>query len=274
MIIIARLLKSNKYVISLINKISKPLVKLFNLESTDEVFIILFSFLSGNPTSQILINDSYKKGNISLYEAKRLGLVLCFSSPIYLYKCIISYFKEDIFIILIVTYLIPLLTLMLRPKNYINNINSNLDIDITSNESLDDIVYSSFNTLIKIFSFVFFYEIISLSIIKTLNLNDTSSFILTSLIDLTVSLRYFKSISSYFDIFFFIFSNTFLGLSIHTQIKSVSSFINYKDFFIFRLLISLISGIILLMFKYNIFIGIIGIILYIIFLVHKKRIVK
>ncbi len=264
MIIIAKLLKSNKYVIYTINKISKPIIKLFNLESSDEVFILFFSFLSGNPTSQILLNESYQKGNISKDEAKRLGMVLCFSSPIYLYKCIVSSFKEDIFIILIVTYLIPLLTLIIKPKYYNSRDIKIYSLDINSNESLDDIVYSSFTTLIKIFSFIFFFEIISFSIINIFSLNDTKSFILTSFIDLTVSLRYYKSINKYFDLFFFILTNTFLGLSIHTQINSVSSFINYKEFLSFRIYLSILCGIIIVLLKYNIYIGIISIIFYLI----------
>lgn len=274
MIIIAKLLKSNKYVIYTINKISKPIIKLLNLESSDEVFILLFSFLSGNPTSQILLNESYQKGNISKDETKRLGMVLCFSSPIYLYKCIVSSFKEDIFIILIVTYLIPLLTLIIKPKHYNSSDIKIYSLDINSNESLDDIVYSSFTTLIKIFSFVFFFEIISFSIINIFSLNDTKSFILTSFIDLTVSLRYYISINKYFDLFFFVLTNTFLGLSIHTQIKSVSSFINYKEFLLFRIYLSILSGIIMILFKYNIYIGIISIIFYFIIILFLNNQIK
>lgn len=93
MLIISKILQENKYIKKIIKFISPFFMKVFGFEALDEVFVFLFSFLSGNPTSHILINNLYKKNKISKYEANRLSTSLCFSSFLYLYKSSIIFLK-------------------------------------------------------------------------------------------------------------------------------------------------------------------------------------
>lgn len=245
-------------------------MKVFGFEVQDEVFIFLFSFLSGNPTSHILINDLYKKNKISKREANRLSTSLCFSSFLYLYKSSILFFKDNIGLIIIVTYIIPLLFLIKPQKNLIAETSNVSDNSI----NLTHVINESFETLIKIFSFVFFFDIITSFLVKFFNMNQACSFFLANFLDMTVATRFYYSYNIIINIFLYCFFNAFLGVSIHLQIISVTNYLNYKSFFLNRSIIGLISGLIAVILYNNIFLGLLTIIIIIFFIVFKKRITK
>lgn len=268
MIIIARILKENKYINKFIRLISPFFMRIFGFEVEDEVFIFLFSFLSGNPTSHILINDLYKEERISKAEANRLSVSLCFSSFLYLYKSSILFFKESIWIIILISYLIPLIFLIKPQRNY-----SSTKHISPSNKRLDlsQIINDSFNSLIRIFSFVFFFDIIASLLIQFFKLDNSYSFILSSLLDMTVSNRFYYSYSKSLDLFLYSFFNAFLGFSIHLQIINATGFLDYKEFLLKRLIIALISGLTATLLYYNIIIGLICFILLIGLIIIKKE---
>ena len=270
MIIIAKLLRNNKYIIKFINYISPFFMRIFGFETSEEVFIFIFSFLSGNPTSHILINDLFNENKISKAEANRLSISLCFSSFLYLYKTSIILFKDSIGIILFINYLIPILLLIkptkqakikINPASYSNNIN------------LNKIVNEAFMSLIKIFSFVFFFDIITSFLVSFFKLPASFSYLLANSLDMTVSTRYYYSYSKNLNLFIYCFFNAFLGISIHMQIMSVASYLSYKVFLINRVLIGLISGIIAIIFSYNLALGALSS-LFFSLIIFKKRITK
>ena len=267
MIIISKILQENKYIKKFIKFISPFFMKVFGFEIQEEVFIFLFSFLSGNPTSHILINDLYKKNKISKREANRLSTSLCFSSFLYLYKSSILFFKDKIVLIIVIAYIIPLLFLIKPQKKYMNETTIIYDNPI----NLTNIINESFETLIRIFSFVFFFDIITSFLVQFLSLNQASSFFLANILDMTVATRFYFSYNNLINIFLFCFFNAFLGLSIHLQIISVTNYLNYTSFFIKRSIIGLISGLIAVIVSYNIFIGSLTIILILCFILLKKE---
>lgn len=270
MLIISKILQENKYIKKIIKFISPFFMKVFGFEALDEVFVFLFSFLSGNPTSHILINNLYKKNKISKYEANRLSTSLCFSSFLYLYKSSIIFFKTDIWLIIIVTYIIPILFLIKPQKKTKNESLYFSDYPI----NLTNIINESFEILIKIFSFVFFFDIIASFLVQFFNINQAYSFFLSNILDMTVATRFYFSFNRIINIFLYCFFNAFLGISIHLQIISVTNYLNYTSFLLKRSIIGLISGIIVVILYYNYFLGFLTIIMILCFKILKKNHLK
>ncbi len=240
MIIVSKLLKSNKLIITSMNHLGKILKPIFNFENESEAYILLFSLISGNPTSQILINSAYKSNEISCAEANRLSKYLCFSSPVYLYKTTMMLNPIALAPIMLTTYIIPLSFLALSSSNEKKNNTSQIK---QANENLSDIISDSANSLFKICSFVFFFTALFNMLSHELNLSSKSSFFLSNFLDLTVSINHPYHFNIIINMALYIFFNTFLGLSIHLQIKSQAPHLKYKSFFINRLILSIISSI-------------------------------
>lgn len=266
MLIISKLLKYNPFINKLINYISPIFTKIFGFENKSEVYILVFSFLSGNPASHILINDLYKNGSITKNEANRLSKELCFCSFLYLYNTSIVSFKDDLLIILFLNYIIPIIRLI-NPKKT-DGYNSYVSYE---EENLSDIINNSFNTLIKIFSYVLFFDIVTSCLVSFFRINDSIAYILSSFLDTTVCSRFFCSFNPYLDLFIFCFFNSFLGISIHLQIINATNYLDYKKFLLYRIILGIISGILAIILKYNIIIGLIALAIIGTLIIVKKR---
>lgn len=253
MMIISRILKSNIVIIRIIKFFARWIKPVLNFESDIEVYILFFSLISGNPTSQILISDAYKSNEISYDEANRLSRFLCFSSPVYLYKTVAMLSSKALLPVIFSTYFIPFLGLYLTSSKK----KSNSQIKITTTDiSLNDIIFECANSLFKISTFVFFFTALFNMINAELNLNNQAAFYISNLLDLTVSINHIFHYNLVIDMSLYMLFNTFLGLSIHLQIKSQAEHLNYKSFVISRLILSIISSIFVIIFYYAPYISI------------------
>ena len=247
MMITSKLLKSNTIIIKAISFLARWLKKIFNFENDIEVYILFFSLLSGNPTSQILISDSYKNNEISYKEANRLSKFLCFSSPIYLYKTTIMLSSKAVFPIIFTTYFVPLLGLYLTSSKEKRSYNTKIK---AVEANLNEVIFTSASSLFKISTFVFFFTVIFNMLYKELNLNEIAAFYLSNVLDLTVSINHIYHYNLVIDMALYIFFNTFLGLSIHLQIKSQAPHLEYLTFLNMRIILSIISSFYIVIFYF------------------------
>lgn len=247
MMITSKLLKSNTIIIKAISFLARWLKKIFNFENDIEVYILFFSLLSGNPTSQILISDSYKNNEISYKEANRLSKFLCFSSPIYLYKTTIMLSPKAVFPIIFTTYFVPLLGLYLTSSKEKRSYNTKIK---AVEANLNEVIFTSASSLFKISTFVFFFTVIFNMLYKELNLNEIAAFYLSNVLDLTVSINHIYHYNLVIDMALYIFFNTFLGLSIHLQIKSQAPHLEYLTFLNMRIILSIISSLYIVIFYF------------------------
>ncbi len=239
MYIICNLLSNN----NLLSKTLYPVFKkLMHFENSTSLSIYLLSFLVGNPTATILINQANLKNAISLNESKRLTCLTFFMNPLF----IINTCGKLSFIIIISSFLSSIIIGHLL-KN--NNFTSN---EIINKISFFDIINNTPTILLNIYVLMQVITIIKSPFIL-LNTPWPISYILDSLDISTGLLNIFNyplpNFLKFVLLNLLIHSN---GLCITFQMSNFSKFISFKELVFKKIVVSIFTTIIAL-FIYFIF---------------------
>lgn len=233
MMIISRILIQNKYFYRLAAILHKPLSKIFHFESESSSVIFLISFICGNPSTAFNIKSLITQGKMSNIEGRRLAKLLCFPSPLYLYKAS-SIFPFQIQIsILIPLYLVPLFILISSKKGTtFTPTKPHLD-----QQPPFKLIEEAFLILLKAFSIILFFTMLLCISLKAYPIDKNVSYLIANSLELTAASS-FKFIGPiYIEGALFTFFNSLLGLSILIQIN-MSEVISLKELLKWRLIVA------------------------------------
>ncbi len=228
------------------SKISPLFNKIFNTSgNTFSLFIL--SIISGSPTNAYIINESFKKGQITKETCEKLMTYTYFSNPLFLYNILMGSFNKSITIKIIVLHYLANIIIGFLERGKVKE----KKINITTKANKENIlllipksIAKSINTLLMILGCITFYMIISNIIIKILPFNNTLTVVFKGLLEITQGLNIINTINgkSIIKEIIAIFLISFGGLSIHTQVLSLINDKNlYKHYFLGRIYQALIS---------------------------------
>jgi hypothetical protein len=204
-------------------------------------FIYIISILSGSPSNAYILNK-YNQNITKILSVTK------YTSPIFTYTFLKAIFNHKTAILLISLNILSniILKLIIKPKNIKNK--------RTKQETLYTTIINSIkkniNTLITILGTIIFFNTLPIHLIK----NNLIKGIILSILEITTSLNNLLTTTLPYNIkiLLTIISLSTCGLCIETQIKSIinDTFINYKEYLLYRLLhiiIFLILGIIIIL---------------------------
>jgi len=222
--------------------------KLFNVSGNSTNAFIL-SIFSGTPSAAFIIKEMLNNNKITINDANKLISFTFFSNPLFLYNILSLSFNKFITIkIIIIHYLSNIIIGLIYRKKY-----KKIDINISNKSSnnknifllLPNSIKKSLDTLIMILGTIIFYMILSNIINNIIPLNNLTEIIFKGILEITQSLNLLSNLNiiSIIKEIIAISIISFGGLSIHTQVLSIinDTKIQYKNFFIGRLLHVLIS---------------------------------
>lgn len=235
----------NYDVIKYFPKVIRNSIKyLFNV-SDNGLAIILLSMLSGFPSNARNIKNMYLDKKITKEEGEHLLYFTHFSNPMFILGTIPLILNSNKIskYILISHYLANIiLGICLRKYNKVNDSNTSNYKEDKHNFGLvlTTSIRKSLDSVLGILGTLTVFLIISTLLINFFNLDNTSSLLVKSILELTSGL---KELGSYnlLDKYLLIISSCILsfgGLSVHMQVinELVDTDINYKNYFIGRIL--------------------------------------
>lgn len=235
----------NYDVIKYFPKVIRNSIKyLFNV-SDNGLVIILLSMLSGFPSNARNIKNMYLDKKITKEEGEHLLYFTHFSNPMFILGTIPLILNSNKIskYILISHYLANIiLGICLRNYNKINDSNTSNYKEDKHNFGLvlTTSIRKSLDSVLGILGTLTVFLIISTLLINFFNLDNTSSLLIKSILELTSGL---KELGSYnlLDKHLLIISSCILsfgGLSVHMQVinELVDTDISYKNYFIGRIL--------------------------------------
>lgn len=235
----------NYDVIKYFPKVIRNSIKyLFNV-SDNGLAIILLSMLSGFPSNARNIKNMYLDKKITKEEGEHLLYFTHFSNPMFILGTIPLILNSNKIskYILISHYLANIiLGICLRKYNRVNDSNTSNYKEDKHNFGLvlTTSIRKSLDSVLGILGTLTVFLIISTLLINFFNLDNTSSLLIKSILELTSGL---KELGSYnlLDKYLLIISSCILsfgGLSVHMQVinELVDTDINYKNYFIGRIL--------------------------------------
>lgn len=235
----------NYDVIKYFPKVIRNSIKyLFNV-SDNGLAIILLSMLSGFPSNARNIKNMYLDKKITKEEGEHLLYFTHFSNPMFILGTIPLILNSNKIskYILISHYLANIiLGICLRKYNRVNDSNTSNYKEDKHNFGLvlTTSIRKSLDSVLGILGTLTVFLIISTLLINCFNLDNTSSLLIKSILELTSGL---KELGSYnlLDKYLLIISSCILsfgGLSVHMQVinELVDTDINYKNYFIGRIL--------------------------------------
>ena len=235
----------NYDVIKYFPKVIRNSIKyLFNV-SDNGLVIILLSMLSGFPSNARNIKNMYLGKKITKEEGEHLLYFTHFSNPMFILGTIPLILNSNKIskYILISHYLANIiLGICLRNYNRVNDSNTSNYKDDKHNFGLvlTTSIRKSLDSVLGILGTLTVFLIISTLLINFFNLDNTSSLLVKSILELTSGL---KELGSYnlLDKYLLIISSCILsfgGLSVHMQVinELVDTDISYKNYFIGRIL--------------------------------------
>lgn len=217
---------------------------LFNV-SDNGLVIILLSMLSGFPSNARNIKNMYLDKKITKEEGEHLLYFTHFSNPMFILGTIPLILNSNKIskYILISHYLANIiLGICLRKYNRVNDSNTSNYKEDKHNFGLvlTTSIRKSLDSVLGILGTLTVFLIISTLLINFFNLDNTSSLLIKSILELTSGL---KELGSYnlLDKYLLIISSCILsfgGLSVHMQVinELVDTDISYKNYFIGRIL--------------------------------------
>ncbi|MFV0249978.1 MAG: hypothetical protein ACK5HP_02950 [Bacilli bacterium] len=239
--------------IELLSKLSKPLMKLFKINS-NAGFVFFMSLISGFPSSAKYTKELYLNGYLNELEATKILTFSHFSNPLFILGSVSILFlknKEVGLLILFCHYFTNFIIALIFRNFYISNYN-NLVIIKNNNttsigKSINKAIKSSLETLFLILGTITTFLVITTVLNKTFNFNPIVKSILNGTIEMTQGLNYVSILSIPLKIkcILTVMILSFGGFSVHMQILSILSDtkIKYLPFLTARLLHSGISGI-------------------------------
>lgn len=235
----------NYDVIKYFPKVIRNSIKyLFNV-SDNGLVIILLSMLSGFPSNARNIKNMYLDKKITKEEGEHLLYFTHFSNPMFILGTIPLILNSNKIskYILISHYLANIiLGICLRKYNRVNDSNNSNYKEDKHNFGLvlTTSIRKSLDSVLCILGTLTVFLIISTLLINFFNLDNTSSLLVKSILELTSGL---KELGSYnlLDKYLLIISSCILsfgGLSVHMQVinELVDTDISYKNYFIGRIL--------------------------------------
>ena len=235
----------NYDVIKYFPKVIRNSIKyLFNVSDNGLVIIIL-SMLSGFPSNARNIKNMYLDKKITKEEGEHLLYFTHFSNPMFILGTIPLILNSNKIskYILISHYLANIiLGICLRKYNRVNDSNTSNYKEDKHNFGLvlTTSIRKSLDSVLSILGTLTVFLIISTLLINFFNLDNTSSLLIKSILELTSGL---KELGSYnlLDKYLLIISSCILsfgGLSVHMQVinELVDTDISYKNYFIGRIL--------------------------------------
>lgn len=235
----------NYDVIKYFPKVIRNSIKyLFNV-SDNGLAIILLSMLSGFPSNARNIKNMYLDKKITKEEGEHLLYFTHFSNPMFILGTIPLILNSNKIskYILISHYLANIiLGICLRKYNRVNDSNTSNYKEDKHNFGLvlTTSIRKSLDSVLGILGTLTVFLIISTLLINFFNLDNTSSLLIKSILELTSGL---KELGSYnlLDKYLLIISSCILsfgGLSVHIQVinELVDTDISYKNYFIGRIL--------------------------------------
>ena len=235
----------NYDVIKYFPKVIRNSIKyLFNV-SDNGLVIILLSMLSGFPSNARNIKNMYLDKKITKEEGEHLLYFTHFSNPMFILGTIPLILNSNKIskYILISHYLANIiLGICLRKYNRVNDSNNSNYKEDKHNFGLvlTTSIRKSLDSVLSILGTLTVFLIISTLLINFFNLDNTSSLLIKSILELTSGL---KELGSYnlLNKYLLIISSCILsfgGLSVHMQVinELVDTDISYKNYFIGRIL--------------------------------------
>lgn len=235
----------NYDVIKYFPKVIRNSIKyLFNV-SDNGLVIILLSMLSGFPSNARNIKNMYLDKKITKEEGEHLLYFTHFSNPMFILGTIPLILNSNKIskYILISHYLANIiLGICLRKYNRVNDSNNSNYKEDKHNFGLvlTTSIRKSLDSVLGILGTLTVFLIMSTLLINFFNLDNTSSLLVKSILELTSGL---KELGSYnlLDKYLLIISSCILsfgGLSVHMQVinELVDTDISYKNYFIGRIL--------------------------------------
>lgn len=235
----------NYDVIKYFPKVIRNSIKyLFNV-SDNGLVIILLSMLSGFPSNARNVKNMYLDKKITKEEGEHLLYFTHFSNPMFILGTIPLILNSNKIskYILISHYLANIiLGICLRKYNRVNDSNTSNYKEDKHNFGLvlTTSIRKSLDSVLSILGTLTIFLIISTLLINFFNLDNTSSLLIKSILELTSGL---KELGSYnlLDKYLLIISSCILsfgGLSVHMQVinELVDTDISYKNYFIGRIL--------------------------------------
>ena len=235
----------NYDVIKYFPKVIRNSIKyLFNV-SDNGLVIILLSMLSGFPSNARNIKNMYLDKKITKEEGEHLLYFTHFSNPMFILGTIPLILNSNKIskYILISHYLANIiLGICLKKYNRVNDSNNSNYKEDKHNFGLvlTTSIRKSLDSVLGILGTLTVFLIISTLLINFFNLDNTSSLLVKSILELTSGL---KELGSYnlLDKYLLIISSCILsfgGLSVHMQVinELVDTDISYKNYFIGRIL--------------------------------------
>lgn len=206
---------------------------------------MIMSMLSGSPINAIILNDYLKNKQINEKSASITLMFTTFNNPLFLYNYFLSNFtKKDTFILMSIIYISNIIIYLIF-KNKIVIDTNNKFINYNIKNELFNNIYNSLESLIKIMGIIIFFKVIT----DLLFINESYfTSLLKGLIELTTGLNSLNNFPySLLKKIIALTIISFASLSIHMQISIIldNYKINYKYFYLSRILLILINIILL-----------------------------
>lgn len=211
-----------------------------------EIYIMIMSMLSGSPINAIILNDYLKNKQINEKSASITLMFTTFNNPLFLYNYFLSNFtKKDTFVLMSIIYISNIIIYLIFKNKIVIDTNRNNFINYNKKNELFNNIYNSLESLIKIMGIIIFFKVIT----DLLFINESYfTSLLKGLIELTTGLNSLNNFPySLLKKIIALTIISFASLSIHMQISIIlSSYkINYKYFYLSRILLIIINIILL-----------------------------
>lgn len=236
--------------------IPKPLKKIFSkiFNTSEEIISIFFlSLLSGFPSSARNIRTIYDKKLITTKEATLALAFTHFANPLFVLSTVAVLFlgNEKYGYLILISHYLGNIIIGILLRNHNTTFNTNYNLSINKSQSFSTIlikaIKSSIDTLLLILGTLTCFLIVSSLIINKINVSSYLASLIKGILEMTMGLKSI-SILTIPDIYKVVISTMFIsfgGLAVHMQVISwlVDTDISYDIFFIFRIIHSIISGI-------------------------------
>ena len=228
--------------------------RLLNI-TTNSLFIISFSLLSGFPSGSKYITSFYNQKLIDKNETSYLLLSTHFSNPLFILGVIKTIIGKKLALIVLLSHYLSnfILIIFFHPKEKHNN-----KIKSINHYDLVTCLNKSFNNTFHILLIVLSYSIIFATLSTLICMHINSNFVkifVYGFIDITKGIFYLKELNIPLYIKGLLITTfiTFGGVNIHMQVKSIikKESLNYSYFFIGRIISTFLS-IILYIFLFNV----------------------
>lgn len=216
--------------------------------------IFLTSIFTGNPGSSSLIIENISKKNLSVSDANYLLKVAAFFNPLFIFAFLNTFNIKYALVIIFVHIASNCLIALYLNRNNTDTIITDTSLKFSFKELITSINYVV-QVLLIVSAMMVFANIIIFSINTVLNAFNISSFYINIILTQFEISTGLNSIIGYnlhpiIKLFLICFTISFNGLCIHLQVANIISMHNlkFKYFFIYRIVQSIISCIILLFF--------------------------